>query len=82
MTGNDDQTASILATEAVLHSLVVILVKRGSLTYDEARDVYEQALLLLETAQSTAPEDSVLKLARERIEGHLRKPTQRGKEPR
>lgn len=67
-------TAVVLSNSAVLASLVRCLAMKGVLSVDECREIYEQALLLLEE-QAGASVDSVdvFDAARELIEQHLRR---------
>lgn len=68
--------ASQLVTSSILSELVPQLMRSGALTADQARDVYEQALLAIETqrGQVGAEAHYVFDAARELIEEHLRKP--------
>lgn len=69
----DAVAASDLVNGAVLSSLIPLLTRKGVITPDEAREVYEQALLLLETAQVGSPASrEVFEIARELIEKQLR----------
>ena len=64
-----------LTTPAVLASLISELIRKGILTTADAREIYERALLLIETAQTSSPHSQhVFAAARELIEQHLRAP--------
>ncbi|PWJ80597.1 hypothetical protein C7441_112139 [Pseudaminobacter salicylatoxidans] len=69
----DAVAASDLASAATLASLIGTLASKGLLSDQEVRDLYENALLLLETHQGTEPEmRHVFEAAREVIEAQLR----------
>jgi hypothetical protein len=69
----DAVAASGLMSAAVLAALVSGLIRKGALTNAEAREIYEQALLMLEAQQAEAPySQAVFEAARELIEQHLR----------
>ena len=69
----DSIAASSLASAAILASLVQILVDKGLLSESEVREVYEQALLMMETESGESPTAaSIFETARELIEEHLR----------
>lgn len=77
MTGRDPRIDALAATELVssslLASLVGMLGAKGILSDEEVREVYEQALYLLEQHQSNEPElKAVYEAAREIIEAELR----------
>jgi hypothetical protein len=70
-------TAAVaLSTSAILAALVQSLHDKGLLNGEETVEVYEQALLLLETQQAQADRTpaygEVIAMARELIEQHLR----------
>lgn len=67
--------AANMAAMALLTSLAQTLVNKGVLTSIEGREVFEHALLMIETAQGAAPasQDAFL-LARKMIEDHLSAP--------
>lgn len=65
--------ASELVSSALIASLIPTLVERGVLTSEDARDVYENALLMIETQQGDEPAvQRIYEAARELIEAHLR----------
>jgi glycerol-3-phosphate O-acyltransferase len=65
--------ASELVSAALIASLIPTLVDRGVLPAQDARDVYENALLLIEMKQSDEPAiQGIYEAARELIEAHLR----------
>lgn len=66
--------ASSLVSSALLASLIPALVENGSLTELEVREIYENALLMLEGAQSELPEHMapIYEAARKLIEDQLR----------
>ena len=67
-------TASNLMSSALLSALIQALITKGTITPDEGREIYEQALLMLEDAQTRSPaSQEVFAAARELIEQHLRR---------
>jgi glycerol-3-phosphate O-acyltransferase len=65
--------ASELVSSALIASLIPTLVERGVLTSEDAQDVYENALLMIETQQGSEPAiQRIYEAARELIEAHLR----------
>jgi protein-L-isoaspartate O-methyltransferase len=65
--------ASGLVTGAVQSALVSALIRKNVISVEEGREIYEQALLLLESAQVNAPSSAgAFDAAREIIEQHLR----------
>lgn len=69
----DAIAASDLSSAAIIAALVGMLRTKGVLSREEVREVYEQALLLLESHQADAPAmQDVFEAAREIIEEHLR----------
>ena len=74
---NLDPLESVAASELVssshLASLIPALVNRGVLTQQDANEIYENALMLLEMQQGADPAaQRVYETARELIEAHLR----------
>ena len=67
--------ANGLATAAILAALVQRLIEQRVISAQDGREIYEQALLMLEGAQgaSSASFDAFV-VARELIEQHLRRP--------
>lgn len=73
LTPLDSVAATELANGSILASLVSALHRKGLLSEEEVREVYETALLLLEEQQGTQPEIAdIFDAARELIEQHLR----------
>lgn len=69
-------TASNLVSGATLSALVQALSAKGVFSPQEVREIYENALLMLESAQTTSPaSQNVFAAARELIEQHLRPPS-------
>lgn len=70
----DAVAASDLVSASVLASLIGALAGKGILSNDEVREVYEQALYLLEMRQAASGDDMapVYGAAREIIEAQLR----------
>lgn len=66
--------ASDLVSASVLASLVGMLGAKGTLSDDEVREIYEQALYLLETHQADGNDGvaHIYEAAREIIEAQLR----------
>jgi hypothetical protein len=66
-------TASELVSASLLAALIPALVNRGVLTQQDANEIYENALMMLEMHQSADPDvQRVYENAREMIEAHLR----------
>lgn len=66
-------TASHLVTSALVASLIPMLVDRGVLSPQDAREIYESALLMIESGQGDDPGGArIYEAARELIEAHLR----------
>jgi hypothetical protein len=70
----DTIAASDLSSAAILASLIGMLGAKGVISDEEVREVYEQALYLLEQHQADAALelDSIYVAAREVIEAQLR----------
>jgi hypothetical protein len=69
----DALAASDLSSAAILAALIGALGAKGILADEEVREVYEQALYLLETHQGDEPETRpIYEAAREIIEAQLR----------
>jgi hypothetical protein len=47
------------------------MIRKGLLSHQEGLEVYEQALLMLETSQSASASQDVFKSARAMLEKHL-----------
>lgn len=64
---------SCLSSSACFAALMVLLMKKGIITEDEEREIYEDALMMLESGQGDdAMTNKVYELAREVIEAQLR----------
>jgi hypothetical protein len=64
---------SELVSSSLLASLIPALVNRGVLTQQDATEIYENALMLLEIQQGADPAaQRVYETARRLIEAHLR----------
>lgn len=69
----DAVAASDLSSAAILAALIGTLGAKGILSDGEVREVYEQALYLLESHQGSEPEvKPIYEAAREIIEAQLR----------
>ena len=65
--------ASELVTSALVASLIPTLMERGVLSPRDAREIYENALLMIEAGQGNDPGvQRIYEAARELIEAHLR----------
>jgi glycerol-3-phosphate O-acyltransferase len=65
--------ASELVSASLLASLIPTLVNRGVLSPQDANDIYENALMMIEMQQGSDPTvQHVYEAARELIEAHLR----------
>jgi hypothetical protein len=67
--------ASSLMAGALQTAAIQCLVRNRLITPEEGREIYEQALLLLEANQTRSESPVVFEAAREMIEQHLRKST-------
>lgn len=69
----DAVAASNLSSAAILAALVGALGEKGVLSATEVREIYEQALLLLESGQGSEPEvQPIYEMARVVIEEQLK----------
>lgn len=66
-------TASSLMAGALQAALIQILLRKKMITPEEGHEIYEQALLMLETSQTVSSSQEVFEAAREMIEQHLRR---------
>lgn len=66
-------TASSLMAGALQAALIQILLRKKMITDEEGHEIYEQALLMLETSQTVSSSQEVFEAAREMIEQHLRR---------
>ena len=72
MTEMDAVAASGLASAAILAALVQALLEKTVLSTEEAREIYEAALLMIEERQADAGDAvEVFAMARAVIEEHL-----------
>ena len=72
MTEMDAVAASGLASAAILAALVQALIEKSTLSSDEARQIYEAALLMIEERQADVGDAAeVFAMARAVIEEHL-----------
>ena len=67
-------TASSLTAGAMLAALIQTLIRKEIISDEEGHEIYEQALLMLETNQTASSSPVVFQAARELIEQHLRSP--------
>jgi hypothetical protein len=65
-------TASSLMAGAMQAAVIQTLIRNHLLTDEEGHEIYEQALLMLETNQTRSSAPDVFEAARELIEQHLR----------
>ena len=65
--------ASSLMTNALQASIIQALIRKGLISHPEGREIYEQALLMLETSQTKSEAQDVFETARGLMEPHLRK---------
>ena len=65
-------SASSLMAGALQAALIQTLIRKNLISGQEGREIYEQALLLLETSQTKSSSQDVFEAAREMIEAHLR----------
>jgi hypothetical protein len=66
-------TASSLMAGAMQAAVIQTLIRNHVLTDEEGHEIYEQALLMLETNQTNSSAPVVFEAARELIEQHLRR---------
>ena len=66
--------ASSLMAGAMQAAIVQSMIRNNLITDEEGREIYEQALLMLETNQTKTSSPDVFEAARELIEQHLRTP--------
>lgn len=66
-------TASSLMAGALQAALIQSMIRKNIITDEEGHEIYEQALLMLETSQALCSSPEVFEAARELIEQHLRK---------
>lgn len=69
----DGLAAALLSSTATFAALVSILKRKNVLSGEDEREMYEQALLMLETSQADDPDCSfIYELARKVIEEQLK----------
>jgi hypothetical protein len=66
--------ASSLMAGAMQAAMIQSMVRNKIITDEEGHEIYEQALLMLETNQTMTSSPDVFEAARELIEQHLRSP--------
>ena len=64
-------SASSLMEGALQTALIQTLIRKNIISDQEGREIYEQALLLLETSQTKSSSQDVFEAAREMLEPHL-----------
>ena len=64
-------SASSLMAGALQAALIQTLIRKNIISNQEGREIYEQALLLLESFQTTPSSQAVFEADREMIEPHL-----------
>ena len=65
--------ASSLMAGAMQAAMIQSMVRNKVITDQEGQEIYEQALLMLETSQGQFSSPDVFEAAREMIEQHLRR---------
>jgi hypothetical protein len=69
----DSVTASTLVSASIIAALIPSLVNRGVLSPQDVNEIYENALLMIETRQGNDPSvRPIYEAARELIETHLK----------
>ena len=66
--------ASSLMAGAMQAAMIQSMIRNHLITDEERHEIYEQALLMLETNQTRTSSPEVFEAARELIEQHLRSP--------
>ena len=66
--------APSLMAGALQAATIQSMVRKNLITDEEGHEIYEQALLMLETSQAVSSSSDVIEAARELIERHLRRP--------
>jgi hypothetical protein len=64
--------ASSLMAGALQAALIQSLIRKNLITDQEGREIYEQALLMLETSQAECSSPDVFEAARDLIERHFK----------
>ena len=64
-------SASSLMAGALQAALIQTLIRKNIISDQEGHEIYEQALLLLETSQANSSSQAVFEAARKMIEPHL-----------
>ena len=65
--------ASSLMAGALQAATIQSMIRKNIITDEEGHEIYEQALLMLESSQAVCSSPGVFEAARELIEQHLRK---------
>ena len=73
LTAHQVVTASSLMAGALQAAMIQAMIRKNLITDEEGHEIYEQALLMLETSQAVSSSSDVFEAAREMIEQHLRK---------
>jgi len=73
LSGLELAIASSLMAGALQAALIQSMIRKNIITDQEGHEIYEQALLMLETSQAVCSSPKVFEAARELIEQHLRK---------
>lgn len=72
LSGLELAIASSLMAGAMQAAMIQSMVRNNIITGEEGREIYEQALLMLETKQTATSSPAVFEAARELIEEHFR----------
>ena len=72
LTAHQVVIASSLMAGALQAATIQSMVRKGIITDEEGHEIYEHALLMLETSQAVSSSPDVFEAARELIEQHLR----------
>ena len=75
LSGLELAIASSLMAGALQAALIQSMIRKKLITDEEAHEIYEQALWMLETNQAASSSPDVFEAARELIEQHLRRPS-------
>ena len=74
LTAHQVVIASSLMAGALQAATIQSMVRKGIITDEEGHEIYEHALLMLETSQAVCSSPEAFEAARELIEQHLRRP--------
>jgi hypothetical protein len=72
LTAHQVVIVSSLMAGALQAATIQSMVRKGIITNEEGHEIYEQALLMLETSQVASSSPDMFEAARELIEQHLR----------